>query len=424
MKLQMVGCSHHNSSVEVRERLAFSPDQAALALGKWRESFPTTEAVLLSTCNRVELYTAADDPTLAPSEQQVMQFLADFHGLQLRSVFDDMFEQSGEGAVRHLFCVAASLDSMVLGEPQILAQVKQAYQLAMQQASIGPITHEVFQRALRVAKRVATETSINEKRISIASVAVTDFARNVFERFDDKQVLVIGAGETAEETLVYLKSEGAMQITIVNRSREAAQVLGEKYNGRAEAWEQLDARLAEADLVVSTTGAAQPIVTLERFQRIEPLRYQRPLFVLDLAMPRDFDPAIGDCLGVYLYSLDDMQAACQRNRAERDKELPQALVIVEQETAAFMQELYHRATGPIIRQLRQGWQEVRDQELQRLFRKLPELDSRVRQEISQAFERYVNKLLHPPLESLRDESRSGSPHGLIDALKRLFDLKD
>ena len=146
MKLQMVGCSHHHSSVEVRERLAFSPDQAASALGKWRESFPTTEAVLLSTCNRVEIYTAADDPALVPSEQQVMQFLAEFHGLQLRSVFDDLFEQSGEGAVRHLFCVAASLDSMVLGEPQILAQVKQAYQLAMQQASIGPITHEVFQR--------------------------------------------------------------------------------------------------------------------------------------------------------------------------------------------------------------------------------------------------------------------------------------
>ena len=147
MKLQMVGCSHHNSSVELRERLAFSPDQAAAALGKWRESFPTTEAVLLSTCNRVEIYTAADDPAVVPSEQQVMQFLAEFHGLQLRSVFDDLFEQSGEGAVRHLFCVAASLDSMVLGEPQILSQVKQAYQLATQQESIGPITHEVFQRA-------------------------------------------------------------------------------------------------------------------------------------------------------------------------------------------------------------------------------------------------------------------------------------
>jgi glutamyl-tRNA reductase len=424
MKLQMVGCSHHNASVELRERLAFSPAEAAAALGQWRSRFPESEAVLLSTCNRVEIYAAADDPAAVPSDQQVKEFLADFHGLQLHQVFDDLFEQSGEGAVRHLFTVAASLDSMVLGEPQILAQVKQAYHLAKQQESIGPITHEIFQRALRVAKRVTTETSINEKRVSIASVAVADFARNVFERFDDKQVLVIGAGETAEETLVYLQEEGARHVTVVNRNRVNAEALAKRYGGLAASWEDLDSKLAAADLVVSTTGATQPVVTLERFGRIEPLRYQRPLFVLDLAVPRDFEPAIGDCLGVYLYSLDDLEESCHRNRLERDRELPQAMAIVEEETALFMQELYHRATGPIIRQLRQGWQVVRDQELDRLFKKLPDLDERSRQEISQAFERYVNKLLHPPLESLRDESRHGSPHGLMDALKRLFRLED
>ncbi len=424
MKLQMVGCSHHNASIELRERLAFSPDEAAAALGEWRSRFPASEAVLLSTCNRVELYTASDDPAAVPSDQQVKEFLADFHGLKLHQVFDDLFEQSGEGAVRHLFTVAASLDSMVLGEPQILAQVKQAYQLARQQESIGPITHEIFQRALRVAKRVATETSINEKRVSIASVAVADFARNVFERFDDKQVLVIGAGETAEETLVYLRDEGARHVTVLNRSRPAAETLAAKYGGQAASLDELDRNLVAADLVVSATGATEAVVTLERFRRIEPGRYQRPLFVLDLGVPRDFDPAIGDCLGVYLYSIDDLEESCRRNRQERDAELPKALAIVEEETALFMQELYHRATGPIIRQLRQGWQEVRDQELERLFKKLPGLDERTRQEIGQAFERYVNKLLHPPLESLRAESRHGSPHSLMDALKRLFRLED
>lgn len=424
MKLQMVGCSHHNASLEVRERLAFSPDQAATALGKWRQSFPTTEAVLLSTCNRVELYTAAVDPEAIPSDQQVKEFLAEFHGLPLHQVFDDLFEQSGEGAVRHLFTVAASLDSMVLGEPQILAQVKQAYQLAREHNSVGPITHDIFQRALRVAKRVATETSINEKRVSIASVAVIDFAKNVFERFDDKQILVIGAGDTAEETLVYLQAEGAQHVTVVNRNRDAAMALAQRYSGCTSTWDELDAQLTKADLIVSTTGAMQPIVTLERFRRIEPQRYQRPLFILDLAVPRDFEHAIGDCLGVYLYSLDDLAEACRRNRADRDRELPQALGIIEAETSEFMQELYHRATGPIIRQLRQGWQDIREQELRRLFHKLPELDERARQEIDQAFERYVNKLLHPPLESLRDESRTGTPHGLLEALKRLFRLED
>ncbi|HEY2827916.1 MAG TPA: glutamyl-tRNA reductase [Pirellulales bacterium] len=424
MKLQMVGCSHHNASLEVRERLAFNPDQVAVALEQWRTSYPSTEAVLLSTCNRVELYTAADDPDAAPSDQQVKEFLAEFHGLPLHQVFDDLFEQSGEGAVRHLFTVAASLDSMVLGESQILAQVKQAYQLAAQQDSIGPITHDVFQRALRVAKRVAAETSINDKRVSIASVAVSGFARNVFERFDDKRVLVIGAGETAEEVLVYLREEGARRITVINRNEPAAAELAKHYEGQTAPWSALDAQLAAADLVVSATGATQPVVTLQHFQRVEPQRYQRPLFILDLAVPRDFDPAIGDCLGVYLYSLNDLQEVCRRNRSARDQELPQALRIVEEETGQFMQELYHRATGPIIRQLRQGWHEVRDEELRRLFNKLPDLDQRAQQEISQAFERYVNKLLHPPLESLRDESRTGTPHSLLDALKRLFRLEE
>lgn len=424
MKLQMVGCSHHNASLHVREMLAFSPDQVATALQQWRASFPSTEAVLLSTCNRVELYTAADDAAAAPSDQQVKQFLAEFHGLPLHQVFDDLFEQSGEGAVRHLFTVAASLDSMVLGESQILAQVKQAYQLAAEHDSIGPITHDVFQRALRVAKRVSAETSINDKRVSVASIAVSGFARSVFERFDDKQILVIGAGETAEEVLVYLREEGARHITIVNRHDEAAGKLAKQYQGHAASWNELDSLLASADLVVSATGASQPIVTLKDFRRIESQRFQRPLFILDLAVPRDFEPAVGDCLGVYLYSLDDLQEVCRRNRAARDKELPQALDIVESETSQFMQELYHRATGPIIRQLRQGWHEVRDDELRRLFNKLPDLDDRARQEISQSFERYVNKLLHPPLESLRDESRTGTPHGLLEALKRLFRLED
>jgi glutamyl-tRNA reductase len=194
--------------------------------------------------------------------------------------------------------------------------------------------------------------------------------------------------------------------------------------GRAAAWEDLDQLLVSSDLVVSTTGAPQPIVTLERFRRIEAERFQRPIFILDLAVPRDFDPAITDALGVYLYSVDDLADACQRNRQERDRELPVAMAIVEEETERFMAELHHRATGPIIQRLRQGWQSVRDQELKRLFNKLTDLDDASRAEIEQSFDRYTNKLLHPPLESLRDESRQGVPHALLEALKRLFHLKD
>lgn len=424
MRVQMVGCSHHNASVEARGRLAFSPAQAAEALERLRLRYPRAEAVLLSTCNRVEVYTAAEDADNGPSHQEVAEFLASFHGLPVGEVFDDLFERTGEDAVRHLFTVAASLDSMVVGEPQIVAQVKQAYDLAQARASTGPLTHQIFQAALRVAKRVASETSINEKRVSIPSVAVGDFARNIFERFDDKRILVIGAGEMAEETLRYLQEQGARDVTVINRSFLRAQELAERAQGRAAAWDQLGTELVAADLVVSTTGAEQPIVTLDDFSRLAPGRFQRDLFILDLAVPRDFEAGIGESLNVYLYTLDDLSAACERNRRERDKEWPRAMAIIEQETARFMADLNHRATAPIIKRLKQDWHDIVTDELHRLFNKLPDTGPRERREIELTFERLINKLLHPPLESLRDEAQRGVPHGLLEALKRLFNLKD
>ncbi len=424
MKLSIVGCSHHASSVQVRERLAFTPAQAEAALANLRQQFPGAEAVLLSTCNRIEVYTAAEDPLQAPSHHDVAEFLARFHGLHVYDIFDDLFERTAEDAVLHLFSVAAGLDSMVVGEPQILSQVKQAYELARDQNSAGAITHAVFQAALRVAKRVTSETSIARKRVSIPSVAVSDFAGRIFETFSDKHVLVIGAGEMGEETLRYLQDEGARNVTVINRSLQRAEQLAAHWQGRAVPWEALGNALVEADLVVSTTGATEPIVTCDDFHAIEPKRFQRPLFILDLAIPRDFDPAVGECLGVYLYSIDDLQKACQENLREREKELPTAIRIVEEESKEFMAQLNHRATGPIIKRLKQGWQQPKDDELRRLFNKLPDLDDKARAEIMQAFDRLINKLLHPPLESLRDESRHGIPHSLLESLKRLFQLKD
>jgi glutamyl-tRNA reductase len=424
MKLQMIGCSHQHSSLAARERLAFSPDQVGEALDRLRQRYPQVETVLLSTCNRVEIYTAAEDSDAGPSHEEIAQFMADFHRLPMYEIFNELFERSGEDAVRHLFTVAASLDSMVVGEPQILSQVKAAYELAKDHQSAGPLTHGIFQAAVRVAKRVASETTLHQRRVSIPSVAVGDFARGIFEQFEDKKTLVIGAGEMGEETLRYLQNEGAHDVRVVNRNFERAAELARRWQGQAEPWERLPQLLADVDLVISTTGADEPVVTLAMFKQIEARRYQRPLFVLDLAVPRDFEPAIGERLGVYLYSIDDLREACDKNRRERDNELPAAIHIVEEETSRFMADLHHRATAPIIKRLREGWHQPKDDELRRLFNKLPALDDRARDEISQSFDRLINKLLHPPLESLRSEAEKGPPHGLLDALKRLFQLKD
>jgi glutamyl-tRNA reductase len=316
---------------------------------------------------------------------------------------------------------------MVVGETQILSQVKRAYELASAERCAGPLTHSAFQACIRVAKRIAHETAIHQKRVSIPSIAVADFAQSIFERLDDKKVLVIGAGDMAEETLRYLLSACARHVTMINRDAARARQLAARFQGRALAWHELPQQLVEADLVISTTAAGQHIVTRDDYAKIESLRFQRPLFILDLAVPRDFDPAIGDCLGVYLYCIDDLAQACEANRKAREKEWPKAQRIIDEETALFMAELHHRATGPTIRRLKAHASRLKDDELHRLLNKLnaaTPVDAYAEDEIRRSFDRLVNKLLHPPLETLRDEAQEGMHHGLLEALKRLFQLKD
>ncbi len=379
--------------------------------------------MLLSTCNRIELYTASEEDDATPSHQDVVQFFAEFHGLQPIEVFDDLFERSGEDA-GGICSRSPHLDSMVLGEAQILAASEAGLRIGDAAIVGGPLTNQAFQAALKVAKRVATKPRSTKSGSASRAWPSATSRRTSLSSFEDKRILLIGAGEMGEETLTYLKAEGARDIVVVNRSYDRAVALAEMFGGRAEQWEFLPQLLVDADLVITTTGATEPIVTLADFQRIEAERFLRDLFILDLAVPRDFDPAIGDCNGVYLYSIDDLQEACRRNRAERDRELPAGARIVEAETARFMADLHHRATAPIIKRLKQGWQTPKEDELRRLFNKLPELYDKARAEIAASFERLINKLLHPPLESLRDEARHGVPHGLLDALKRLFRIKE
>ncbi len=425
VQLAMVGCHHRLTSLAVRERLSFSPAQTADALAAWRVAHPDAEAVLLSTCNRVELYAAADDPTAALDVALLVAHLADFHNVPTDDLGGQLLTLDGQAVVEHLFRVAASLDSMVVGEAQIPSQVKQAYELASQTGTAGAVTHQLFQAALRVARRVASETPLHHHRVSVPSVAIADFAARVFERFDDKQVLVIGAGKMAHETLQYLADAGAQHVTVLNRDPGRGAELAARWAGQPAAWSELFDEIVAADLVVSTTGADRPIVTLDDYrEHVARQRYERPLFVLDLAVPRDFEPAIADEHGVYLYAMDDLTEACQRNRAARAQALPAAEGIVAEETATLVADLRHRATGPVIARLRAELETAEAAELERLFQRLPSLDEQSRQEITHFADRLLGKMLHPPLESLRDESRNGPPHGLLRALERLFQLKE
>lgn len=425
MNLRMVACTHRAMSLELREKLAFADNQVADALSQWRHRFGSAELALLSTCNRVELYAAGPGATGAPATDELVDALLSYHGVAQQRVHGQIVSLAGRDAVAHLYRVTASLDSMVLGEPQILAQVKQAYQRAADLDSAGPVLHDLFQSALRTARRVHNETTLHQHRVSIPSIAISDFASRVFERFDDKHVLVIGAGKMADETLRYLRDAGASRIHVVNRSEARADQLAQAWAGVVEPWDQLWNQLAAADLVVSTTGAGQPVVTAAAFDaQVAPRRQQRPLFILDLAVPRDFEHAVGDALGVYLYSLDDLEHACELNRQSRAEELPAAERIILAETDRYMAEAHRRLAGPVISGLRRNLEEPKQSELERLFNKLSDLTDHQRAEISQFADRLVNKMLHPPLESLRDAAEEGPPHGLLDALKRLFRLED
>ncbi|MCL2305339.1 MAG: glutamyl-tRNA reductase [Planctomycetaceae bacterium] len=420
--LSVVGLNHHTAPVSVREMVAFAPQQIEVALKNWMEQHDEFEAVLLSTCNRTEFYVAGEIAAL-PDAGTLFEFLCREKQLipeQADEIFRHGFSLEGKEASLHLFTVATSLDSMVLGESQVLAQVKAAYQTADEIGSTGPITHFLFQSALKIAKLVASQTKLYQHRVSIPSIAVVDFALRIFERLEDKRTLLFGVGEVGEETLQYLKEHGAKSITIANRSRDKAEELAAKWSGTAVDWEARFEALKTADLLISTTGATEPVLTYADFKRIEPFRKGKPLFVLDLAVPRDIEPSIGDLPDVYLYSIDDLQAACEKNRRLRDQEVPKAKKILEQENERFYNDLRARKTGEIIKQLREGWNSRKEEELRRLFNKLPDLNEQEQAEIRYSFDRLVGKLLHPPMQSLRDEPpESGS---LLNALKRLFGL--
>ena len=431
MNVQVVYCSHQTTPLAVRERLAFaSSEQLTCAYQSLRTNFPQSEHVVLSTCNRVEIYTAHDDADVdaagdPPTEEQVAEFLSQFHGVPRDDFYGTLLAQRGPEAVRHLFEVSCSLDSMVLGEPQIVNQVKEAYRIAQENDACGPLTNALFQGALRVSARVRHETELATGRVSIASVAVGDFGKSIFDRFDDKTVVVIGAGEMAEETLRYLKDEGVGEIIVVNRSFERAGRLAADWGGAARPFDELDHWMAKADVIVSTTGAPRPIVDAARFAAVRKVAGEKPVFILDLATPRDFETGVGDVdENVFLYDIEALEATCEKNRRQRAKEIDRARRIIDEETARFVQHIYHKATGPIISQLREGWRQVREEEERQLFAKLSHLKEEDRQLIHRSIERVVNKLLHPPLEALRDEARHGTPHGLMDALKRLFRLGD
>lgn len=426
MHWSLVSWSHHRTPIDVRERLAFSAEQVADALKHLHGKFPETEWVLLSTCNRVELYCSTDKEENLLAPDKLGEFVCEYHRIPYEELREQAIALSGADAIKHLFMVASSLDSMIVGEAQILSQVKAAYESACSAETASVLMHKAFQKATVVARRVANETEIHKRRISVPSVAVSEIATEFFERFDDKRILLIGAGDMGTETLRYLKDAGAQKIRVINRNRQRAEDLASQFDAKVENWDELHRSISESDLIVSTTSATTPIMSLDQFKALRSRRAQAVL-ILDLAVPRDFESSIAELADVYLFSVDDLQQVCDRNIQARQQEWPKASQIVEQETKRFLEESVHRGSGQTIKQLREQTQQIRDEEYSRLLAKLQSrenIDDQSLRDIEIAFDRLVNKLLHPPLQSLREHADSSQHATLLDALRRLFQLKE
>jgi len=400
----VVGISWRTAPVAVREKLAFREEELVGTLKLLTTQLPVSEAVLISTCNRVEVYGVAR-PGHTPASQ-VRAFLAEQRGLQPAEVSDVIYDHIAGAAVRHVFKVAAALDSLVLGEAQILGQLKDAYGVAGGAGTSGPVLARCLERAFGVAKRVRTETAIARGAANVSTVAV-DLAARVFGSLAGKSVLVVGAGKMSTLAARHLHAQGATHIVVTNRSPEKAERLAAEIDGIAKPWTSLDDLLAEADVVISSTGARSPILTKQTMKKVMKARRYRSIVLIDIAVPRDVDPDVNDLDGAYLYDIDDLEKIVAANLADRAKAAEQAEKIVEHEAGQFEHWMRSQGVVPTIRALREKFAAVADAELQKTLEALARKEhtpAQQREAVQRLVQLVVNKLLHQPTAALREAS--------------------
>ncbi|WP_428268513.1 glutamyl-tRNA reductase [Haliangium sp.] len=421
--LFVIGLSWRTAPVAVREKLAFGDDELPAVLSELTALPYVGEAMLISTCNRVEIYAATDRSAPASAldvaAAEVRSYLSRARRVSAEELAENLYEHADTGAVRHAFSVASALDSLVVGEAQILGQLKAAYGVAASTGTTGPMLGRCMERAFGVAKRVRTETAISRGAANVSSVAV-ELAQHVFTDLSGKTVLVVGAGKMSALAVRHLRTAGAGTILVTNRSPEKAEALADEVDGVARAWNQLESLLGIADVVISSTGAREPVLTKKLFKKVMRQRRYEPMVVIDIAVPRDAEPVIGDLDGVYLFDIDDLQRVVTTNLKERAKEAEFAAAIVDGEVVQFERWMSSQRVVPTIRALREHFSQVAEAEVERALKGMASADSDDKRD--QAVRRLgnliVNKLLHHPMTVLKQ----GDDEALVTAVHRLFDL--
>jgi glutamyl-tRNA reductase len=415
--LVLVGISHRTAPVELRERIDFQARGLDVSLRALATRGSVREAVVLSTCNRAELYGVTDE--VDQGRSAFVDFIADFHNVDRQSLQPHVYQIADLDVARHLFRVAAGLDSLVVGEPQILGQVKEAHSVAGATHVVGPFLNRLFHSSFAVGKRVRSETGLGSGAVSVSFAAVS-LAKKIFGDLKGRTVLVVGAGEMGKLTALHMKSQGVHQVTIVSRTMAHAARTAEAIGGASAApWEELDTLMSGADIVITATGAVSPILTKAHIESVMRPRRNRPLFLIDIAMPRDVEPAAGEIEQVFLYNIDDLQATVRENLARRASEVARAEAIVGEEVDRFGMWLRSRGAIPTVVALRQRFDAVRRSEVERLAATLP---SDVRDRVEDITRLVVEKLLLTPTEQLKTLHDAETIGAYSEALTRLFGL--
>jgi len=419
--LILLGVSHRTAPVDLRERLDFSSRDVGAAVEALAARSSAAESVVLSTCNRSEIYVASDEPGRVRDE--LVTFLSEYHQVP-RDVFQPhLFSHDAGAAAHHLFRVAAGLDSLVIGEPQILGQVKDAFEAASGRRCTGPLLSKTFHWAFGVGKRVRTETSLGEGAVSVSFAAVA-LARKIFGKLNGRRVLVVGAGEISALTAQHLRSHGVAEIVITSRTVAHAEALASQVGGHAVPWSDMRTAMGRADIVVTATGSQRPIITRSDVEAVTGRKRADPLFIIDIAVPRDVEAAVGEIEQVFLYNVDDLQGIVQENLARRTSEIARAEAIVAEELTRYTTWHLSRKAIPTVVALRQRFEEIRRAELRRLDSRLAALPPDARARIEEVTKLLTEKLLLEPTEQLKALPDEETQATYTEAVNRLFRLGD
>jgi glutamyl-tRNA reductase len=420
MELALIGVSHKTAPVEVRERLAFPSEKIQSALESLLKRTQAVEAMILSTCNRVEIVAHG------PDAQLVQDFICEYHQIPADSISKHLYSYTNVDAIRHLFRVTASLDSMMVGEPQILGQVKEAYRLASDAGTIGSSLSPLLDRAFAVAKRVRAETGISQSAVSVSYAAV-ELAKKIFGDLTGKTVMIIGASKMGELAAKHLKRNGVASVLVTNRTFERAVEIAKIFEGAAIPFEHLIDHIDRADIVISSTGAPHFVITRALAEQVIRNRRNKPVFFIDIAVPRDVDPTVNDIDNAFVYDIDDLQQVIDANMKERMKEAGRAEEIVDNEVRAFCMRMQSREVAPTIVQLRDNFEKIRRDEIERYRKRFkdmpPEQQETALAALDQVTQSLMNKILHHPISQMKD--MAGDPEGaeFIETVRKIFNIK-